>query len=185
LLSLSSLSSAAGPSHVETAAIEQAVRAPLGAFMNRQVAPLCASFTPQVAAQLSPGGSNCDAVVAHAFHALQFTAESYPRNQTPARLRIVVVQHGNVADATTAWPWQGPAHVHLVKVGARWLIATKTTLVEEVTCRNFLGERACSTGFAIVFGSTPSRVVRHEAARHVIEERREGGMVVGQFGASV
>jgi len=158
-----------GASHVETAAIKDAVRAPLRAYMNRQVGALCASFAPAVASRLSSHTSSCAAAAAHAFYALRSVAEHYAPQETPAGLEIAVTQRGDAAEAQTTWPWQRPARLRLAKVGGRWLIASKTTLVERVRCIRFLGERNCDPTYDIEFGNVPARVVESPHSRGIEE----------------
>jgi hypothetical protein len=158
-----------GSGHGETVAIKDAVRAPLRAYMNRQAAALCASFTPAVASRLSPHISSCPAAATRAFYALRNTGEHYARRETPEGLEIAVTQRGDAAEAQTTWPWQRPARLRLAKVGGRWLIASKTTLVERVRRIRVLGERRCDPTYEIEFGAVPARVVESPHSRAIEE----------------
>ena len=170
-----------GASRDETAAIREAVRAPLRAYINRQAGALCASFTPAVAGRLSPHASNCTAAVARAFYALRSVAEHYGRHETPQGLEIAVTQHGDGAETRMKWPWQGPVRVRLAKVGGRWLIASEARLVERLSCIKFLSGRRCDPTYDIAFGNVPTRVVESPHSRGIEESEetvsRDGGVV--------
>ena len=168
-----------GGSRSETAAIEQAVRAPLIAYMGDQVGALCGSFTPTVAAGLTPRSTSCSAGVARAIAAMRNTAIGFARGELPQNLKITIVQHGDTAKATTTWPWhEGAVRLELVKQDGGWRIASRTTLVEDVVCGVVLfQEDTCAASFSIVFGPTPARVVRQIHAKRIIEEARPDGTV--------
>lgn len=138
----------------EQTMITHAIRATLADFIGRHVSAFCNDFTPAVESHIS-SGHDCPQGAARAFAVLRNAAELYSKSELPSGLTISDVHwHKDNASAVTTWPWPDIKRrigLEFEKRSGRWLIATRTRLVDRRLCSKLSHETVCNHSISVEF----------------------------------
>jgi hypothetical protein len=181
--------------HVERQVIE-AARAPFRAFARRDARALCRSFTPMAARALiphSPNGGDCISQV----NVLMAKSQSFIDEPVEIRTGELFVTEVHVRRARATVVVSGSKHrerrtLALVRLGAKWQVASTPILAMIRACVSHVKERQCRNGIGntLVFGfvenegpmAIPPPAAVRRAGKQEVREFNDGAMVAVESG---